>query len=294
MTLATNTPSAGGSFAPAEASDQFFTYLFARSVALESGMRQIRTDRASLEVPKVTSDAAANWTPEGDEITSSDPGTDLVTAVPRKLAALTYVTSELVSDSNPSAQDMVSESVARATALKLDLGIFEGTGTAPEITGLKNASGIQTVDAGGALSNLDPFASAIGLLEGVNSRASAIVMHPRNWEALIKIKETDTSNKPVLSQGDGSPTQGITRTVYGVPVSLSSQLSTVEGADSNANSIYVYDTSQTVVVIRNDVMVEVDRSVAFSSDRVAVRAKLRADLVLPNAEAVVRITGVTP
>lgn len=36
-----------------------------------------------------------------------------------------------MADSNPDVLDMLAQSIARAMALRLDLGFYEGTGTAP-------------------------------------------------------------------------------------------------------------------------------------------------------------------
>ncbi|MFC4912573.1 phage major capsid protein [Actinomadura gamaensis] len=299
MTWLTTSGTAGGGFAPTEAASFFFDRLAARSVGLESGFRRINTQGARLGIPRVLSDAVASWTPEGTEITPTDPNADNVTATPRKLAALVYASNELISDSNPDAQNVLADNLARAVALKLDRSYFEGSGVAPEIRGLRNQSGIQTVSMGAngaALANLDPFADALGMLAEADAEASAIVMHPRNWRALIKVKETTGSARPVLIDGASAPSDGPRRSIYGVPVFLTSQLSTneVQGTATNANSIYVYQGDQVVTVFRSDADVQVDRSAAFSSDRTAVRVTLRADLVLPNPAAVVRITGVTP
>ncbi|WP_017602174.1 phage major capsid protein [Nocardiopsis lucentensis] len=300
MTWLTTSGTAGGSFAPSEAADYFFDRLAAESVGLQSGFRRETTEGARLEIPRILSDAAANWTPEGDEITVSDPDADVVTAIPRKLAALTFASNELVSDSNPSAQRTLMENLARAIALKLDHGFFQGSGTAPEIRGLRNQTGIQTVSMGtdGApLTNLDPIADALGMLSEANAEGSAIVMHPRTWRELIKVKESDTgNNKPLLQESAGSGAQGVRRAIYGVPVFLTSQISTAEtqGTATDATSVYVYDAPQVVAVSRQEADIQVDQSAGFTSDRTAVRATLRADLVLPNPAAVVRILGVTP
>ncbi|MGH3693866.1 MAG: hypothetical protein ACRDRX_07740 [Pseudonocardiaceae bacterium] len=36
--------------------------------------------------------------------------------------------------------------------------------------------------------------------------------------AITKIKEATGSNKPVIVAGDGTPTEGVRRSIYGVPV----------------------------------------------------------------------------
>jgi HK97 family phage major capsid protein len=81
-----------------------------------------------------------------------------------------------------------------------------------------------------------------------------------------------------------------------VPVYLSSQLSTTEtqGTANNASSAYVYQADQVVAVMRQDVRVERDSSRLFNSDQSELRAIMRADVVVPNPKAVVRILGIIP
>ena len=97
-----------------------------------------------------------------------------------------------------------------------------------------------------------------------------------------------------MQDSAGSGSQGISRSIYGLPVLLSSQISVTETAGTStsvASSAYVYEASQVVAVLRQDARVEVDSSRLFNSDQSEVRAILRADLIVPNPKAVVRITG---
>lgn len=155
---------------------------------------------------------------------------------------------------------------------------------------MKNVAGI-TLDAtlAAAPTNLDVFATAIATLAGFNAKATAIVMHPRTWGTLIKLKEgTANNNKPLLMDNAGSGGQTPSGTIYGVPVYLSSQLSIAEGtAESSA---YVYDASQVVAVFRQDTRIELDRSRLFNTDQSELRAILRADFSAPNPKAIVRIS----
>ena len=281
----------GSLIAPDEWSSSFFDRLAAESVALRSGIRVIRTTRDVLHVPHITSDPAANWTAEAGAITPADPGYADVPATPRKLATLTDISNELIMDSNPDVVSLLQMQVTRALALKFDLGVFEGSGTPPEIRGLKNVSGITTDSSlAAAPTNLDVFATAITTLETNNATASAIVMHPRTWGTLLKLKEaTSGNNKPLLQASAGSAGAAVANSIYGVPVYLSSQLSIVEGAGAES-SAYVYDASQVVAVFRMDTRIELDRSRLFNTDQSELRAIMRADVVVPNPLAVVRIS----
>jgi HK97 family phage major capsid protein len=289
----------GGAFTPSESAAYFFDLLSARSVALQSGLRVVRTERDSVVVPHMLTDVGAAWTAEAATITNTSLTAEQITATPRKLAAIEQASNEALDDSDPSLVDMVGMSLVRSMALKFDDGVFEGSGTPPEIRGLKNVSGISSVSMGtngAAFTNLDPFADAIGQLEQDNAEASAIVMHPRSWKALAKLKETTSSTKPVLQDEAGGVGVAPRRSIYGVPVYLTSQLAIDEtqGTATNASSAYVYQADQVVAVFRQDTRVERDSSRLFNSDQSEIRAIMRADVVVPNAKAVCRIVGITP
>jgi HK97 family phage major capsid protein len=273
---------AGGYITPPEHSGSFFDRLAEESVALRSGLRVITTDRDTLKVPLVQSDPSADWTSEGSEITDSDPDLDEVTATPRKLAARVIVSNELIADSNPSVVSLLEMQLIRALSLELDRAIFKGSGTPPEITGFDNVSGKLT-DGSFSLTNLDDFADAIALLEANNARATAIVLHPTTWGTLTKVKEASGSAKPVMQDSAGSTAQGVQRSIYGVPVYASSQLHS--GSPLAPDKVYVYDAPQIVLVRRQEIRVEIDRSRLFHKDQSEIRAILRADLVVPNPKA---------
>lgn len=298
----------GQALTPPEYYEGFWDLLAPASVALASGMTVLDTQNSALMLPAVTSDPAAAWTPEGAPIPlSNDPGGRYVTAVPRKLASLVVLSNEVVRDSSPAALGVIEFQLARSLALGLDKAVFQGSGTAPEIRGLRNLSGAQTVDVGtngAALTNLDPFAQALGLLDAANATGPrAIVMHPSVWQVLSKIKERTDSVRPLMTVAT-APTAAAERSIYGVPVYLTSQLDTTEahGTSNSTSSAWVYDASQVIVVRRlalgangttTPALVEVDQSVLFNSDQAVIRGVLRADVAVPNPQAVVRIEGIT-
>jgi len=292
--------SGSGSFiVPEELLPRVWDRLAAESVGLASGFTVMATETDTLRIPRLTADAAAAWVAEGATISAADPTLNETVATPRKLAVLTQASNELIADSNPDALDLLLRNHLRSLALKFDLGAFEGSGTPPEIRGLKNVAGIGSVSMGtnGATpTNLDPWADAIGTLEQANADATAIVMHPRTWATLIKIKEVSGSAKPVLQESAGSGSQGIERRLYGVPVFLTSQLSITEtqGTSTDCSSSYVYQGDEIVAVRRQDARIDVDRSRLFNSDQSEVRGILRMDLVVPNPASVVRILGIRP
>lgn len=286
--------STAASISPGALANVLFDKLRASSVGLRSGFRVMTTDADSVVFPALTGDVAPSWTAEAAPITPGDPTFASITATPRKLAHLVQMSNEIIDDSDPSIVEILNDHLLRVLGLKLDLGLFEGTGTAPEVRGLKNVPGIQTISQGtngATLTSLDAIADAIGLLEAANTVATAIVTAPRTWNTIRKLKDTQSRY-----QLEPLPSSDAGMRLFGVPVFTSGQLSTTEtqGTSSSSSSIYVYNASEIIYVRRQEIELELDRSRLFNSDQSELRAKLRGDLVVPNPSAVVRITGVTP
>lgn len=282
------------SISPGELSNYLFDKLRATSVALRAGLTVIATDKDSVVFPTLTADVSPAWYAEAATLTAGDPTFASVTATPRKLAHLVALSNEVIDDSDPSVLNVLNGHLATVLGLKLDLGIFEGSGTAPEIRGLANVAGIQTVSMGtnGAqVTNLDPFADAVEKLQTANATAGAFVLGPRTWATIRKLK--DTQGRPLINSGVGDTPARL----YDVPVYVSAQLSVTETqgtATNQCSSVYAFDPAQVVLVRRSEVEVEVDRSRLFNSDQSEVRAKLRADLIVPNPTAVCRVVGIKP
>lgn len=279
---------------PGELSTVLFDRLRAASVVLSSGIKIITTDADSVVYPTLTGDVVPAWYAEAAAITPGDPTFGTLTAVPRKLAHLVQFSNEVLDDSDPSIASVLNDHLMKVLALKLDAGLLEGSGVAPEIRGLKNIVGIQTVSAGtnGASPTLDVFADAIARLEAENvpRERIRIVAAPRNVGSLRKLKAS--TGGTYLWSSDPSATSPAS--IFGVPVSTSAQLSTneVQGTSGAVtNSAYVFDVDSLVYVQRSPIEIELDRSRLFNSDQSEMRGKLRGDLISPTPTGIVRVAG---
>jgi HK97 family phage major capsid protein/HK97 family phage prohead protease len=285
-----------GEVTPPELSTLLFEKLRAGSVVLQSGVRVISTDRREIVWPKLNSDVDPQWYAETDEIVPGDPGFTSLTATPKKLAHIVNVSNECVDDSDPSITEVLTTHLTTMLGTKLDYFLLQGDGTPPGITGLRSVANIQTVQVGSgdgaALDDLDPFADAVAALEGANVPGPYVaVMHPEVWSQVRKLK--DQQDRPLLQP---DPTADAQRSIFGARTFTTSQLSTdeTEGSNNDATSVYIYSPGQIVFIRRQEIEVEWDRALLFNYDSSSVRAKVRADLLVPNAESVVRVHGIRP
>jgi HK97 family phage major capsid protein len=236
----------------------------------------------SYRVPVVSADPAASWTAEGAEITATDATLDELDITPSKLAALSVISRELADDSTPEAAQAVGDGITRDLVRKVDAALFAAS-TANGPSGLPGLSGITTVNGPAtAYSNVDPFSDAVYTAAQHNGQVSAWVTNPATAMSLAKIKTytAGASNEPLLGPDPTMPGQ---RQILGVPLLTSPSVTTTNNVVWGVSKAFAY------FVIRQDAQVESDRSVYFTSDRVAIRATLRVGFGFPNPAAIVKI-----
>lgn len=237
----------------------------------------VHTGASGFRIPLVTKDPTAAWVPEGEEIPTSDMVFDEAEAEFRKLAGLTIITSELAADTaNPEAATAVGAGLARDMARTLDAAFFgdEAPDEAPD--GLGALAGVTEIDGGTAITNTDPFVEAIASAEGATASITTFVVNPADALALAKVKKATGSNEPLLTL------QGSERYVAGVQLRTSTAVA--------PGTLWGIPQSAAYLVVRDDADVQTDASVYFTSDRVAVRGKMRVGFAFPHPAAIQKIT----
>lgn len=166
------------------------------------------------------------------------------------------------------AAQVVGDGLARDIARRIDQAAVAGL-SAPAPAGLATLSGVSTYVNASAFANLDFAAEAISKAEVVGATITSFVADPATALALAKVKTGTGSNQPVLGVDATAPTS---RSILGVPLFVSQYVA--------ANTLRAIDSAGLWLVVRDDATVEADRSVYFTSDRVAVKATMRARLRL--------------
>ena len=103
-------------------------HLNAQSVVLASGATRITTAQRVVHVPRIVADGSAGWFGELEEINVGDPQGDELVLAPKKCAALTKLSDEVVTDSSPDVLDAVGTAMTRAVALVADRAFLGGAG----------------------------------------------------------------------------------------------------------------------------------------------------------------------
>lgn len=278
--MSLNSSSAAGILRPDQVGPLIIEPLKTASVAM-SISTNVSTLAPTFRLPVVVTDAAGGWYAEGSDLDLTDADITEITVTPKKCAVLSKISNELASDSSPAATQVVGEGMARDIARRIDTAFFGNT-IANGPSGLLSLSGVQHVD-GGSLTDLDPFAEAISLAENVGSTITAFCASAATVLKLSQLKAfsgATESNQPLLQP---DPTQATRRSVLGVP------LHSLPAGVIADDVVWAIDRAKVFTVFRQDVSLDVDRSVFFGSDSLAIRCIVRLNHGFPHEASIIKI-----
>jgi HK97 family phage major capsid protein len=257
--------------------------LVVRPVINEAVSAQVSTviqiSTHDLRIPIVLTDPQASFVAEGQEIPATDGSVTEQVVTPKKLAALSIISSELANDSSPAALQVVGDGIVRDVKRQLDSSFFGNT-TAQGPNGLGSLT-TAVASNGGNWANLDAFEAAKANAETLFTEVTSFVAAPATVLALSTLKEYGTagSNKPLL-QSD--PTAPVSRQISGIPLYSSPAVA--------ADIVWAIPAQRVLFVVRQDATVVSDTSVMFTSDRVAIRCTMRVSYAFTQPMAITKIT----
>lgn len=129
----------------------FIEILRNRSVAFKMGVRQLSGLQGNVTIPRQSAAASAFWlATEATAITESQQTFVQVALSPKTAGAYTEISRQLLLQSSPGAEGIVTDDLAKVIAIAADLAVLEGSGAGGQPTGLSQTAGIGSV-AGAAL-----------------------------------------------------------------------------------------------------------------------------------------------
>jgi len=263
-----------------------------KSVCIAGGAKTIPMETSEMVVVKITSDPTAYWRKESLKITESEAGFAPINLKAQVLGCLVRVTLELLEDAKDFS-NTIENAISQALALELDRVGLLGTGV-DEPLGIFNMSGVQENSLGtngAALTSYDEFSESCELVANENGQASAVIMAPRTFYVLDRLKEA-TTNAPLKAP---KSYEDLAKFVTNqIPINQ------VKGSATNASCAIIGDFHNALAFgIRNQVVLEASRAGGegvdvFSSMEVLIRGYLRADVAILRAPHFVKMTGIIP
>ena len=216
----------------------------------------------SVNIPRITTgfDVDAQ-TADGNAIKTQDMVTTSVAAPVRTIAGEAVLAQQLM-DQSPlrgGIDQMVFSDLMSAYDYKLNYQVIQGVGTAGQMYGLLNTSGIGTVTSAAGTIAIGSFGTAVAQAISTVAKnrykgAEAVVMHPSLWYALVGSVDANgrslvvpTASGPWNAIGvDQNPgtAAGLAGTLLGLPVYLDASIAAV----TNAFPVIVAAFSDTVLM----------------------------------------------
>lgn len=286
-TLSEGTNTAGGYTVPTVLLPGILAALTPSSALLKAGasMAILQDGAKSFNIAAVDTIPTAAWRNESGNVAESDPAFRSISITPRSLAFRFKVSRELLADS-PNLEPTLRTVIASAFAKELDRAGLFGSGTTPEIRGLRNISGVNLVSSGtdgAVLTNYAKFINASRIIKEANAPApNAAIMSPREEETMALFE--DTTGQPLMMPSTLSSWSFYT----------SSQLPTdlTVGASTDCGEIYVGDFSQFVYFMREGVSIQLATELYAETGEVGFICHTRVDVAAMYAQAFAVIQGV--
>ena len=258
----------------------FIEMLRNRSVAYRMGARRLSGLQGSVTVPRQSAAATAVWLAnEASTVTESQQTFVQLALTPKNVGAYTEISRQLLLQSSPGAEGIVTDDLAQVVAIAVDLAVLEGTGSGGQPTGISATSGIGSV-SGTAL-------AAAGVLEFQSDVASANVTPMRPGYVTTPPVAALLMVRPEL------PSTGTTRlwtgnlwdgALFGMPAMSSNQLT--------AASMIFGDWQEVVVGEWGVLEVEVNPFAGFQAGIIGVRAIYSMDVGVRRPFAFSRATSI--
>ena len=258
----------GGGYLVETANSSFIEVLRNRSVAMRMGARRLTGLVGSVTVPKQTAAATAYWlASESTQITESAQTFGQMALSPKSVGAYTEISRQLLLQSSPSAESIVTNDLAKLTAIAVDLGVISGSGGSGQPQGIVGTSGIGSV-SGTSL-------AAAGILEFQSDVAAANVTPVRGGYVTTPAVAALLMARPEL------PTTGTTRmwtgslwdgNMLGFPAMSSAQMATA--------TMLFGDWDSVIIAEWGVLEVEVNPYANFQAGIIGVRAITTVDVGL--------------
>ena len=267
------------------------------SIFLSSGVQIFDTNGSPVRIPKqAPSLAPLAFVGENEQIPEENPVFDEVTLLPSTMKSVKVITrfsSELARQSVIALDQALQSRLVYDVTATLDATLMASAttdGTVP--TGLLNYPGVQTLAVGGALS-LDNILDAWGLAAGafVDLSRVRLFMRSETYVALRKIKAGSALNSYALGGVDA--TNAVGPNIMGIPVTVTNRIPITGATGSHVTQAVLADMSQVAVArdLAPSVRILTERYAEF--DQLALRTIARYDAAPLNAQAIVKLTGIT-
>ncbi len=283
----TSPVSAGGALVETQLlAGEFVDVLRNKSVTGELGAKMISGLAGNVSLPRQATQSQAYWVAEDGPITESEATFDMVSLAPRTLGALSTISRQMLVQSTPEIDALVSADFTRVIALEIDRAALFGSGTNSQPLGIANQPGVNVyaVGANGDAATFDVMLAMKEKLLSANAPMEALgfAINPKTFAALADLK---ASTGQYLWNWQGIAAQGAPASIFGDRYVISNQLPSngTAGTSSGICSTAIYGNWSELVIgmwSGPTILANPYDSVGFASGAVKLRIMQMVDVAL--------------
>jgi len=288
----------GGYWIPAEYSTKLIELAVADTASDKLGVTVLSgLTGSTVYIPKETGEATFYWIGENTQITDSKHTAGQLALTPNKASGLVIMPNELISDSNPSASDIVQRRITNKASREIDRVTLIGSGNANEPTGIVNQGSINTVaiDTDGGRFNFKQANLMKGKLRSSNTYKGKLgfAMHPDIITILENTRPFDNTSGPSGAWDVYSEAE--VRAKLGWDFATSSQIPTdlTKNAGTALTYVILANWEDVIQAFWQNIQLAVSDQRYFEYDQLAVRVIFRMDVGLANPKSVCVISDAT-
>lgn len=279
--------SLGGWLVPSEVSAKVIDLARNISCVMQAGAYTIDMPTPEMRLVKITGDPTAYWVGEHSAITESDWTIEPLTLKAVTLGVLVRASLELLEDAK-NAGSALEGSMAKAIALELDRVALFGSGT-KEPRGLDNCDGVNPISKGvngGTITTYDDFSNAVEDVADHNGIAGAVIMAPRTFYTLDRLKEGTTLAPLPAPQSFVDLKKFVTNQIG---------VADTQGTATNCSKVFVGDFRNILYGIRTALQVDFTKeggTDTFAKCEALIRCRIRLDLACLRENHFTKIHGI--
>lgn len=259
---------------------------------------KLNVTTTSIQLDQIGLTTTAGWVaelaqkPEATAMTLATVTANVFTA-----AGLATISNQLLQDSNPAIDGLVTADLAKRLVALEESAFINGSGTGQPL-GLLNTPGLGAtpLTSTDVLDLLDAILDAIASVETNHGAPTAILMHPRTWTKILKSKDAMGAYYIDPTGGPTDPRtnqRGPVKSLWGYQVVTSNRIPTDLGTGTNESRVIVGDFAEALILDRQGITVDESSHVYFTTNQTVFRAEQRVGFTAARTPTAFNVVGGT-
>ena len=257
---------------------------------------KLNVTTTSIQLDQIGLTTTAGWVAElAQKPESTGMTLATVTASIFTAAGLATISNQLLADSNPAVDGLVTSDLAKRLVALEEAAFINGTGVGQPL-GILNTPGIGAtpLTSTDVIDLLDAILDAIAEVETDHGAPTAILMHPRTWTRILKSRDAQGAFYIDPTGGVQDPRTGVrgpVKSLWGYQVVTSNRVPTNLGTGTDESRVVVGDFREALILDRQGITVDESSHVYFTTNQTVFRAEQRVGFTAARTPTAFNVVG---